>query len=116
MNKELIFAAAVGLAIVAGPTLANADNDKAVSVSMKGLDRNSAADMAVLYDRIVDAAGDACAVQPVTGTRIPSTKGLDACMKTAIANTVDAVDSRELRSIHKAQLAQNKGREKVAIR
>jgi len=117
MNKEVIFMAAVAIATVAGPVIASpATETKSVSVSIKGLDRNDPQDMAVLYKRIVDAADNACALEPVTGTRIASVDGLDACMKSAVANTVEAVGSRELNKIHRAELAQTNAKTKVAIR
>jgi len=106
--RKLVIAAATGLLAVGATAYARSEiNARSTEVSVKGLDRNDPADMAVLYGRIKEAAQRVCAL-PSEGWNPAANTDRLSCVKNAVAGAVARADSETLTALHESTLNTNR--------
>ena len=70
------------------------------TISLHGLDLKRPTDVAVLYDRIREAAESVCGTDPVTGSHLRS-NAQARCISASIDSAVAAIDKAELSAWHR---------------
>jgi UrcA family protein len=98
VGATLVTATLLQATIVSTASAAEAPTQRAIS--LRGLDLKRPTDVAVLYDRIREAAESVCGSDPVTGSHLRS-DAQRRCVAASIDSAVAAIDKAELSAWHR---------------
>lgn len=110
VGATLVTATLLQATIVSTASAAEAPAQRAIS--LRGLDLKRPADVAVLYDRIREAAEAVCGNEPITGSHLRS-NAQQRCIAASIESTVATIDKAELSAWHRQAKAASGDRSKA---